>query len=135
MEFQTCRKESQVMNVQKLTHEVRLQQWGNTVKECRNSGKSVKSWCAEHHINIKTYYYWQKKVCRATCRELAMNQPQPSATVNATHIPLFAELRKPDQPSGQLALSIQHNHTEIKIYRGADTAIVETALAAIINLC
>ncbi len=122
------------MDVQKLTHEVRLQQWSKTVKECRSSGKSVKSWCDGQNINIKTYYYWQKKVCQATCRELAMNHPQPSIEVNANPI-VFAKLRKPDHPSGQLALTIQRNQMEIQIYRGADTALVETALLAIRSLC
>ncbi len=123
------------MDVQKLTHEVRLQQWSKTVKECRSSGKSVKAWCDGQNINIKTYYYWQKKVCQATCRELAMNHPQPSIEVNANPIAVFAELRKPEPPSGQLALTIQRNPVEIQIYRGADTAIVETALLAIRSLC
>ena len=123
------------MDVQKLTHEIRLQQWGKTVKDCRSSGKSVKSWCDEQNINIKTYYYWQKKVCQVTCRELAMNHPQPSIAVNAPPIPVFAELRKPDPPSGQLALTIQRGPMEIQIYRGADAAIVETALLAIRSLC
>ena len=123
------------MDVQKLTHEVRLQQWSKTVKECRSSGKSVKSWCDGQNINIKTYYYWQKKVCQATCRELAMNHLQPSTAVNAAPIPVFAEFRKPEPPSGQLALTIQRDHLEIQIYRGADAVIVETVLQAIRNLC
>lgn len=123
------------MDVQKLTHEIRLQKWGQAVKDCRTSGKSVKSWCAEHNINIKTYYYWQKKVCQATCREIATNQPPPFAAVKVPGIPVFAELRKPDHPSGQLAISIQRGPMEIQIYRGADAAIVETALLAIRSLC
>lgn len=135
MEYQMSRKESKGMDVQKLTHEVRLQQWGKRVKDCRCSGKSVQSWCAEQNINIKTYYYWQKKVCQLTCRDLAINAPQPSMAVNAPAIPVFAELRKPDTPSGQLALTIQRNQLEIQIYRGADAAIVEKVLLAIRNLC
>ena len=63
-----------------------------------------------------------------------MNHPQSFAAVNATPIPVFAELRKPDHPSGQLALTIQRNHMEIQIYRGADAAIVETVLLAIRSL-
>jgi len=123
------------MDVQKLTHEVRLQQWGRKVKDCRNSGKLVKVWCAEQNINIKTYYYWQKRVCQATCRELAMNHPRSSIAVNATPLPVFAELRKPEHPSGQLALTIQRDHMKIEIYRDADATLVETVLLAVRNLC
>ena len=123
------------MDVQKLTHEVRLQQWSKTVKECRSSGKSIKAWCDGQNINIKSYYYWQKKVCQATCRELAMNHPQPSIALNPASIPVVAELRKPEPPAGQLALTIQRNHMDIQIYRGADAALVETVFLAIRNLC
>jgi transposase-like protein len=60
------------MKVQRLTHEVRLQQWSNIVKECRSSGKTITAWCAEHKINTKTYYRWQQLVCQATCREITV---------------------------------------------------------------
>ena len=111
------------MDVQKLTHEVRLQQWGRTVKECRSSGKSVKSWCAEQNINIKNLLLLAKESLPGNLRgNLPMNHPQPSLAVNTTRIPVFAELRKPDPPSGQLALTIQRNYMEIQIYRGADAA-------------
>lgn len=52
------------MDVQKVTHEVRLQQWSRIVKECRSSGKTIKAWCAKNIINIKTYYHWQSKFAR-----------------------------------------------------------------------
>jgi hypothetical protein len=29
-------------------------------------------WCDENNVNIKTYYYWQRKVCNAVCNELAI---------------------------------------------------------------
>ena len=123
------------MDVQKLTHEVRLQQWGRTVQDCRSSGKSIKSWCDGQNINIKTYYYWQKKVCQATCRELAANHSHSAITVKAPSIPVFTELHKPDLPLGQLALTLQRGPMEIQIYRGADAAIVEAALLAFRSLC
>ncbi len=115
------------MDVQKLTHEVRLQQWSKTVKDCRSSGKSVKSWCDGQNINIKTYYYWQKKVCQATCRELAM-PPQPSIAVNAPPIPVFAELRKSEPPWGQLALAIRKR----KKYRHLDKSQSATVFFTLI---
>ena len=123
------------MDVQKLTHEVRLQQWSRIVEECRNSGSSIKSWCEENGINSKTYYYWQKKVCQATCRELAMSQQQKMETVPANPPPVFAELSMPRTNCGNVALTIHHHNTEVHIYNGADATLVEIALLAIRSLC
>ena len=43
-------------------HESYLQLWRGRVMECRSSGKSIAAWCEENGINIKTYYFWQKRV-------------------------------------------------------------------------
>ena len=123
------------MDVQKLTHEVRIQQWRKIVTDCRNSGKTIKAWCTENNINIKTYYHWQKTVCQQTCRELAIHQNQLPVAIPAVKTPAFVELRNPSNHAGQLAVTIQHNHTEIHIYRSADAELVETAIAAMKHLC
>ncbi len=123
------------MDVQKLTHEVRLQQWSAIVNECRSSGSSIKSWCEENGINIKTYYYWQKKVCQATCRELSMGQQQNLETVPTSTPSVFAELSTPRNKLGHVAITIHHHNTEVHIYSGADAALVESALLALRSLC
>jgi hypothetical protein len=123
------------MDVQKITHEVRLQQWGSIVKDCRSSGKSIKAWCAENSINIKTYYYWQKKVCQLTFRELSVSQKPNFGAVPMSGGSVFAEISVPKSNSGRLAVTIHHNNTEVNIYYGADAATVETAIQALRNLC
>jgi hypothetical protein len=47
-----------------ITHEVRLAQWAEIIRNCqlRPEGQSTKDWVAENGINIKTYYYWQRRV-------------------------------------------------------------------------
>lgn len=39
-----------------------LQKWIPIVTECCNSGQSKKSWCEERGIDVKSYFYYQKKV-------------------------------------------------------------------------
>lgn len=41
-----------------------MNQWIKIVRKCRDSGQTVISWCAEHEINSRKYYYWLKK---STC--------------------------------------------------------------------
>ena len=43
-------------------HESYINIWRERVMACRSSGKTIVDWCAENGINLKTYYYWQKKV-------------------------------------------------------------------------
>jgi thiamine biosynthesis protein ThiC len=125
------------MNVQKLTHEVRLQQWEKIVTECRNSGKTITAWCAENNINTKTYYHWQKLVCQATCQELSLvKEPKPQTVIDMVdNSPIFAELSMPDSRANKLAVAFKYNDVQINIYCGADAATVEAAMAAIRNLC
>jgi len=112
------------MSVQSITHEIRLQHWGRIVKECRGSGKTIKAWCAEQPINLKTYYHWQKLVYQETCRELAMTRKQTPAPV----LPSGPVLPHRSRQQGKLALTIQRNDVQIYIYCDADAAIVEVAL-------
>ena len=64
-------------------HESYLQLWRGRVMECRSSGKSIAVWCKENGINIKTYYFWQKRVWDKETQTLiqsGQNQlPQPQA--------------------------------------------------------
>ncbi|MGC7873922.1 IS66 family insertion sequence element accessory protein TnpA [Desulfosporosinus sp. SYSU MS00001] len=46
----------------KITHEMRLMQWTDIVRECRSSGMAVKAWCLENNINEKKFYYWQRRI-------------------------------------------------------------------------
>jgi hypothetical protein len=40
------------MNTQKVTQEYRMNQWIGIVRECRESGQTVISWCKEHDMYI-----------------------------------------------------------------------------------
>lgn len=59
-------------SVQELKHAARLQEWSGRVAECRNSGNSVKAWCAEQGIALKTYYNWEKQIVKAATQQYAL---------------------------------------------------------------
>ena len=40
----------------KSTSMFRLQVWTECVRECHNSGMTVKDWCGQNNINLKTNY-------------------------------------------------------------------------------
>ena len=41
--------------------DVRKSQWAEIIKACQSSGMTVKAWCLENGINIKSYYYRLRK--------------------------------------------------------------------------
>ena len=42
--------------------DVQLQEWTEQIKAQQESGMTVKAYCAQNGINIKTYYYHLRKV-------------------------------------------------------------------------
>ena len=50
------------MKVQDAKRQIRLQEWSEQINSCRQSGLTVKGWCKENGIHIKTYYNRMKRV-------------------------------------------------------------------------
>lgn len=74
----------------KITHEVRLAQWAEVVKQCqaRPSGMSANTWLKENGIAVKNYYYWQRRV-----RNEVYNQTNALAPIGNAHNEIsFAEV-------------------------------------------
>ena len=42
----------------KITHQVRCEQWAQIIKECYASGMSKAAWCRGHGISDKSFFYW-----------------------------------------------------------------------------
>lgn len=70
------------MNTRQIAQEYRMNQWIGIVSECRESGQTVASWCREHDIDPKKYYYWLKKIRAVACKSL------PSINQGGSIIPL-----------------------------------------------
>lgn len=90
-----------------ITHEVRLAQWAEIIRNCqlRPEGQTTQDWLAENGINIKTYYYWQRRV-----RKELYDQTTSLATVNNTKTEItFAEV--PDESLGSAVLNGESQNT------------------------
>ena len=48
--------------IQKIKKEVRRKEWAEQVRECQNSGLSVREWCQQNGINVYTYYRRLRKL-------------------------------------------------------------------------
>jgi transposase-like protein len=115
--------------------ELRLQGWSELIAECQSSCMTVKDWCALHDINIKTYYYWLRKI-----RKQALdNSPVPvSNTLPAANKePIsFKKLEVKSPVSGMQAAVIVHlPQATVEVAQGTDQQTVEAVLLALKSIC
>ena len=111
------------MNTREVTRNYRLNQWTGIIRECRSSGQTVSSWCADHDINPKSYYYWLKQVRKAACEALPSigtgNSPivPVSIPTNTAGTGSIAQDSSPDilLHLGAVTLELSNNATAILI--------------------
>lgn len=116
------------MELQKTKHQLKLEEWKGRVHECRNSGMTVKAWCAEQGIKEQTYYRWQKQVWEAgTSKELACVPPQAVS---------FAEYQPLAFASKSLGSVVVHlDCGSVEIQNGATQKTIAATLQALKSLC
>ena len=111
-------------------HESYLQLWRGRVMECRSSGKSIAAWCEENGINIKTYYFWQKRVWDKETQTLipvGQNQlPKPQGVQ-------FAQVNLGMETSSDADIVIRKDDWTVEIRNTANPALLSTVLQAVIR--
>ena len=76
------------MNTQTMARNIRLRHWAELLNARNASGKTVKAWCSEQGISVKTYYYRQNQLRREACSEIGANlTPRGFAEVKALRPP------------------------------------------------
>lgn len=119
------------MDIQKLNKSGRLSEWTQMISQCRNSGKTVSAWCAEHEINTKTYYYRLKRVCEAIPEEtIPAGLPLPKEAPE----PAFAEVCSQHAVRGAV-ITVRFGSAEMVIHNGAEPSVIEAALRALSRIC
>lgn len=78
-----------------ITHEMRLMQWAPIIGECRSSGMAVRSWCIEHNINEKQFYYWQHRVRGGVFDTLKKAESQSQTNFVQLTVPINLSKDKP----------------------------------------
>lgn len=63
--------------------DVRKNQWAEIIQACQSSGMTVKAWCLENGINIKSYYYRLRKLREELCN--SVQQAVPVCSVSSPH--------------------------------------------------
>ena len=78
------------MDVQKISQNVRLQEWMARIKESKESGLSINEWCRQNNIQTGSYYYWLNKI-----RNLACECAQESNEMSLVKVAIESQLPAP----------------------------------------
>ena len=67
-------------------HASKMAEWRVRIGECRNSGRTIKEWCKENHICLKTYYKWQRIIWDAEAENRSI-EPVKTGAMQFAEIP------------------------------------------------
>ena len=122
-------------NVIKVRSEVHMQEWAGLIAECQASTKTVTSWCEEHGINKKTYYYWLRKVRLRAMQSMPEYNSGVPVTQNSEN-PSFKPLKIcTPATSGDTAVTLHLPNATLDVARGADRETIEAVLQALKTVC
>ena len=111
-------------------HESYLQLWRGRVMECRNSGKPIAVWCKENGINIKTYYFWQKRVWDKETQTLIQSGQNQLPQAQAVQ---FAQVNLGTDSSSDADIVIRKDEWTVEIRNSASPVLLSTVLQAVIR--
>ena len=81
-------------------HAMKLAYWTGVIREANTSGKTIRQWCSENQLSLRSYYYWHKQVMHSTYKTLVEKGFQPPSELPVTDpegilapVPVFAELK------------------------------------------
>ena len=92
-----------------IVHEVRSRNWASIITECRQSTLTKLEWCRQNGINIKSFYYWQRKL-RNEAMLAAGSIPATTAFAEVSVQP-----QKPDITSDGVAAVLHKSDMHIEI--------------------
>jgi hypothetical protein len=92
------------MDTRKVAAEYRLSHWAQFIRECKESGLSIKTFCENAKVHQNVYYYWQRKIREAACERVA--QPEHLVPSGFTEVKLM-ELTAPPSAETSPGLRIE----------------------------
>ena len=123
-----------------------LQNWSKEIKACRQSGLSVREWCAANNVNIKTYYNHEKRVREEMLEMMEPPMPLTSETTITCNpcaatfaaLPSMHQALKEAHPLAKpmhkhipVQITVIIGSHKVEINNGADMTLTEQVLKAV----
>ena len=117
------------MTAREARHNATLAKWRGIVIACRGSGLSVRDWCEQEGVGLRSYYRHEREFLDLISAE----QRGPSDPFWTADRPVFAELPAPKQEpvtrqTGQAAATVHIGTVAMDIYDGAAEETLRTLL-------
>jgi len=96
------------MDTQKVASEYRLSQWAKVIQARQDSGKNIKDFCQAEGINRNAYFYWQRKLRKAACTEIAIPEEPVDLMPNG-----WMQLAPVQQTKATLEIEISGCHVAV----------------------
>ena len=88
--------------------QVRMTQWQNIIKECKESGMTVSEFCEDKNISWHAYYYWLRKI--------RTYLTQPDSTTEFAQLPASNNLPAMGTAPGKITVRIGSIAVEVEGY-------------------
>lgn len=122
------------MNTREVTHNYRLNQWTQIIRECRSSGQTVSAWCNDHDINPKSYYYWLKCVRTAACEALPSLVTGNNNAIVAVDIPVNETEIESQSKEETSDIVLHFGNVKLELRNNASPTLIENTLRALQNV-
>jgi len=115
-----------MIDTNEIAKEFRLTHWAGIVREREESGVSIRAFCENSGFPENRYFYWQKKLRKAACEEMAKAQGETPCT--SLTQPVFAEVKLPGRSplppaSGNLNSNICIEAGGVRVIAGSEYPI------------
>ena len=113
-------------------NQMRADNWRGLIQECQQSGQTVVQWCQTNNINIKTYYYWLRKLRTQALVEKGLPVPGDASKQPVA----FKQLEVKSPVANTLAAVIVHlPHATLEITEGTSQQTIQAVLLALQRVC
>ena len=125
------------MTAQKVSRQMRLQEWARQIEDCEHSGMTVSDWCEQNGVGYKNYYYRKRRI-----REEFIDTVGTEAVLTlskgitqAIEAPVFTKLPVSQITDSQgLAATVQIGTYRAEINNGADIDTIDGLLRTLSRL-
>ena len=106
------------MNTRYIAEEYRLSHWAGIMQARKESGLSIKAYCLSAGFHANVYYYWQRKLREAACRDmLSIKEPAPQTMVPSGWTAVSEAILEPSTESSAVTIEIG----KFRVSAGKDT--------------
>ena len=108
-------------------HASKMAEWRIRIGECRNSEKTVRSWCKENHISVKTYYRWQWVIWDVES-ENRFIESRKTGEIEFAEIPQI----RIESDSQQAVMVIRKGNRQIELQNNANLSLIKPIMQMVL---